>query len=931
MATGTTQVIENQCIGCRRRAVPELGTLENPPGDERSGSAWDLGEIKEAFKSMKGETVDFNTCAYQTTKKRWLKSARWGGKMDGGLKDLSRVCKCPAWVIHESLVGKKRTEAAGEYPELFWREIAIKVVRAWKRVLNLEWWRNQVKLKGDEVSELQRKWLNHEEKKMDKSAEEPKGFRKRTQTESERIPVAKRLKDSPSEGGRTARKRQSSPGSFRRNKREATSPPRDDIPRTSGSLSKKEVKELENDIAIGGMRNPDVAVTRLWAVREHGAIFRDRWEEFVREFPGALEVGKKYATKEAMLKKELVEAWAKVMEEALGEFEIHQAPEDAVKLKENFEYTSPLNRDLWLKWRVATRDPDNGLYTFIKDGVPLGMERSIPTSNGIFPSVKSGHQVNEDEGMEFEVLRGLSNYTSVQEQPEEAEIEISRYLEKGYVKKMSWNEVEERMGKVGTVSKLALIIKQRSDLSVKRRIVIDLRRSGGNDRAKVDERLILPRISDVLRSLRKMSSLKHRAEEDAEERRESGPVETEIFLIDLKDAFCHFAIHKDELRHCVSPGVIRPGEALVWVAMLFGFKAAPLLMARLSAAVGRLLQSMMQPHECMTQIYVDDVLLLATGTREHRERLLSLVLYTLGAMGMMLSLDKGERGTRLTWIGATIELRDDVVEFGIPEKMVKEVLEEITEWPKRGMVSCKSLRSTTGKLSWISGILPRTRWSTSVFYKVLAAAEEEAASGEEAKRALKREDKRSKVGLVAVKRLGAALPWITKVLQGRMAKLLVRREELELTQAQWGLVTDASPLGLGATLIRINEEGQCTIQEAYEAKVSREEARLLQQEFGEASSQAVMETYAVLRAMYKWQQKLAGEPVALKSDSTVALAIMGKLSSPTPVLNFLAGEIAFAMEEFDIKAIHRQFLPGKLNVEADWLSTGVLSHSHWSM
>ena len=167
--------------------------------------------------------------------------------------------------------------------------------------------------------------------------------------------------------------------------------------------------------------------------------------------------------------------------------------------------------------------------------------------------------------------------------------------------------------------------------------------------------------------------MEERAEEDAEDRKENGPVETEIFLIDLKDAFCHFAIHKDELRHCVSPGV-RPGEALVWVAMLFGFKAAPLLMARLSAAVGRLLQSMVQPHECMTQIYVDDVLLLATGTREHRERLLSMVLYTLGAMGMMLSLDKGERGTRLTWIGTTIELREDVVEFGIPEKMVKEVL-----------------------------------------------------------------------------------------------------------------------------------------------------------------------------------------------------------------------------------------------------------------
>ena len=243
-------------------------------------------------------------------------------------------------------------------------------------------------------------------------------------------------------------------------------------------------------------------------------------------------------------------------------------------------------------------------------------------------------------------------------------------------------------------------------------------------RAKVEERLILPRISDVLRSLRKMRALESRALEDAQLRKDAGEIETEIFLIDLKDAFCHFAIHKDELRHCVSPGV-RPGEALLWVAMLFGFKAAPLLMARLSAALGRLLQSMVQPHECMVQIYVDDILLVMTGSRQHREHVLAMVIHTLAAMGMMLSLEKGERGTRLTWIGTTIELREDHVNFGIVEKMVKEVLEEITSWPRRGMVPCRTLQSVTGKLSWISGILPRTRWCTSVFYRVLAAAEQE--------------------------------------------------------------------------------------------------------------------------------------------------------------------------------------------------------------
>ena len=918
MATSTTSVVEAHCVACRKRGVPEAGTLENPPGDQQSGSAWDLGEVKKALMDMGGETVDFNTCAYQTSKKRWYKSARWGGKIDGGLKDLSRVCRCPAWVFHVSLVGKEKTEASGEYPDLLCDEIAAKVIRAWKRTLNLEWWRNQVKIKGEEVSELQRKWLENEEKKLDKSRAGPKTL-KRTAPGPDRESMGKRLKKSH-ERDEKGEKEPATKRSERQRSKRAASPVRvDDIPRTSGTQSKKEVKELENDIALGGMRNPDKAVQRLWAVREQGAVFRDRWEDFAKRNPAALLVGKNYATNEAKLQEELVTMWTQEMDESMGDFELHKALEDECKLKENFEYTSPLNKDLWLKWRVVTKDPDNALYTFMKDGVPLGMEQRIPTSNGIFPSSRSGQQTVEDEGTEFEVLRGLNNYTSVQDQPDEAEIEIQRYMSKGYVKKMTWDEVEERLGKIGTVSKLALILKQKADNTVKRRIVIDLRRSGGNLRAKVEERLILPRISDVLRSLRKMRALEDRALEDAQIRRDTGEIDTEIFLIDLKDAFCHFAIHKDELRHCVSPGV-RPGEALVWVAMLFGFKAAPLLMARLSSALGRLIQSMVQPHECMVQIYVDDILLVTTGSRRHREHILSMVLHTLASMGMMLSLDKGERGTRLTWIGTTIELREDHVEFGIPEKMVKEVLQEITGWPKRGMVPCRTLRSITGKLSWIAGILPRTRWCTSVFYRVLAAAEQEALSGQESQRAMSREDQRDKSGLVAVKRLGAALAWITKVLQGRLAKVMVRREELEVTPARWGLVTDASPLGLGATLIRINEAGYCMIAEAYEAKVSREEARLLKQDYGEASSQAVMETYAVLRGLYKWQQKLVGETIVLKSDSTVALAIAGKLASSTPVLNYLAGEIAYVMEEFDIPAFQRQFLPGKLNVEADWLS-----------
>ena len=76
--------------------------------------------------------------------------------------------------------------------------------------------------------------------------------------------------------------------------------------------------------------------------------------------------------------------------------------------------------------------------------------------------------------------------------------------------------------------------------------------------------------------------------------------------VDLQDAFCHFGVHPDELRHCISPG-LESGTGILWVAMLFGFKAAPLVMGRLSAAVEWLVQSLFHPASGQVQVCIDDV------------------------------------------------------------------------------------------------------------------------------------------------------------------------------------------------------------------------------------------------------------------------------------------------------------------------------------
>ena len=82
--------------------------------------------------------------------------------------------------------------------------------------------------------------------------------------------------------------------------------------------------------------------------------------------------------------------------------------------------------------------------------------------------------------------------------------------------------------------------------------------------------------------------------------------------------------------------------------------------------------------------------------------------------------------------------------LGAPEKMVLEVKSRLEEWPTKGMISMKEVRSTIRKLSWLAGAVPRMRWAVSMLFGALAAAEREEVQGEEHRRALKRADQQDR-------------------------------------------------------------------------------------------------------------------------------------------------------------------------------------------
>ena len=112
--------------------------------------------------------------------------------------------------------------------------------------------------------------------------------------------------------------------------------------------------------------------------------------------------------------------------------------------------------------------------------------------------------------------------------------------------------------------------------------------------------------------------------------------------MDISDAFMSLAVHEAELPHALAPEVNGPNFYL-FVALLFGFKTAPLLWSRIAALISRLLQSLVQGKEAQHQTYLDDGLWILQGTLVERNSVLSMILTTLFALGLKVSLKKGLR------------------------------------------------------------------------------------------------------------------------------------------------------------------------------------------------------------------------------------------------------------------------------------------------
>lgn len=121
-------------------------------------------------------------------------------------------------------------------------------------------------------------------------------------------------------------------------------------------------------------------------------------------------------------------------------------------------FRSPLQGALLDAWLNAAGDPEKSIGTWVCEGVPLGIERSIP-SRGIFPGIDDEQCPLEAPCLGDAYHDGSTNCSSFTEQSEDALAELQRYLDHGFGGMLEIDAAATRPD--GSISKRALIVKIR--------------------------------------------------------------------------------------------------------------------------------------------------------------------------------------------------------------------------------------------------------------------------------------------------------------------------------------------------------------------------------------------------------------------------------------------------------------------------------------
>ena len=484
----------------------------------------------------------------------------------------------------------------------------------------------------------------------------------------------------------------------------------------------------------------------------------------------------------------------------------------------------------------------------------------------------------------------FTNYTGVEEDNEAFDA-LESYYEKGFMLKFrTLDDVERHLGCKPTLSKLGCIKKMKynpdtDQYTYKARIILDCKRSGVSKRAQRTHKSVLPRATDAILSVLHLMA-----------RKQSGQ-DIQLFIADIVDAFWLIPLHVSERRYFCAH--LR-GHYYLFTRTAQGSRMAPLTFAAIMSVASRWVQSL--SNEYAMQVYVDDPLVAILAEPHRTKRLACVIASAWMIMGFPLAFHKATLAPQLVWIGVQLEVKDDTVVAEIPASKISELIKLLKDTLGSNLVSIKSLRSLTGKLTSVASVIQVWRPFVQQLYKAMHVVNTKAPKG-----------------CVWVKQIQHTVSWLLTFLAGE--QLGIRREftlDAYLRKGPVVVITwDASPYGMGATL-----QISGAFVSFFAIPITLEDQEALQTQSGDCRGQQVWEALAGLVALRTWSPYWQHFPVVLqvRNDNVGALTLFSTLKGGSTALSVIAREFALDLGKATCRPALIQHLPGITNKTCDALS-----------
>ncbi|KAF4723201.1 hypothetical protein FOZ62_032278 [Perkinsus olseni] len=238
---------------------------------------------------------------------------------------------------------------------------------------------------------------------------------------------------------------------------------------------------------------------------------------------------------------------------------------------------TPLRPGLWRIVGELAGDGDSDLHMWLREGAPVGISRDL-SPGGWFPVSTTADAPADDEWRDWVESHvsasptSCSNYHSAESDPDNTWALLKNERQAGFCS--FFDNVDALCEAVGSkdivVTKIALATKPHTS-PPKFRLICDARENRLNTLVKCSERIVLPRIADVVQNVHELAEI-------------GGWSGIECLSADFQNAFKLIPINSAERRFhiCFFQGVW-----ILFHVLMFGVKSSPLVWCRYSSAACR--------------------------------------------------------------------------------------------------------------------------------------------------------------------------------------------------------------------------------------------------------------------------------------------------------------------------------------------------------